>query len=275
MNQLASDPIFQTAVAPFAAALLVGLLLNRLGWFWAGLSVPLGFYAAAWLIIGLQLFPLTSTHKILLVGLAATVAGLGIDAFPRGLRRLPWGLVAAAGGAALWVVWPVLIRRHGLPFWALGGGAGLYLGWLAAVGAGLRTEALRAGAAVFSLALGTGVCAVFGASTLLGQLAASIAAAAGAFVFLGVLLRRHNAGATLVVPGLVLSGLLGLSGCVYAKVPWLSLPVLGIIPLLARVPLGDVRAAWLRAVMLLLVTLPAAAAAILVTRHVTGPLPSL
>lgn len=275
MNQLASDPLFQTVVAPFGAALLAGLLLNRLGWFWAGLSVPLGFYAAAWLIIGLELFPLTSTHKILLTGMAATGVGVVADAVPWGRRHVPWLLAAAGAAVALWVVWPVLVRGEGLSPWLLGGGAGLYLAWLAAAGAVLRGRSLSAAATVFSLALGTGICAIYGASTLLGQLAASLAAAAGAFLFLAVLLPQHNAGAVLLVPGLALSGLLGVSGCVYAKVPWVSLPVLALIPLLARVPWGEARAAWLRALVLLLATLPAAAAAVYVTRYFTGPLPAL
>lgn len=275
MNHLAADPVFQTAVAPFAVALVGGLVLNRLGWFWAGLSVPLGFYAAAWLIIGLQLTPLTSTHKILLSGMVAAAAGLLFDALPGGRRRLQWLLAAAAAGAAVWLVWPVLMRREGVSFWLLGGRAGLYLAWLVVAGIGLRGRPLPAGATALSLALGTGICAVYGASTLLGQLAASIAAAAGAFLILAVLLVRHNAGAALLLPALILCGLLGVSACVYAKVPWVSLPVLAVIPVIARLPLDEAKAAWMRAVVLLLATLPAAAAAVYVTRQATGPLPAL
>jgi len=275
MHQLASDPLFQTAVAPFLVALIAGLLLNRLGWYWPGLAAPLGFYAAAWLIIGLELFPLTSTHKTLLSGMVATAAGLVLDASPWGRRRLPWVVAVAAAAAAVWVVWPVLLRREGLSFWALGGGAALYLGWLTAVGAGLRDKPLPAGAAAVSLGLGTGIIAVYGASTLLGQLAASFAAAAGAFLLLAALLPRHKAGGMLMLPALILCGLFGVSGCVYAKVPWDSLPALAIIPVFARLPLDEAKPAWMRAVVLLLVTLAAAAAAVFVTRHVTGPLPSL
>lgn len=262
-------------VAPFAAALISGALLNRLGWFWAALSVPLGFYVTAWMVSGLQLLPLTSTHKILLLGLAAAVVGLALDAYPGIRRHLPWVLFIAGAAASTWVVWPVLMRREGLAFWRLAAGAAVYAGWLTAASGALRTRPLPAGAMILSLALGTAVCAVFGASTLLGQLAASLSAASGAFLLLAVVLRRHQAGATLVTPAVLLCGLLGVSGCVYARLPWFSLAVLMLLPPLARLPLGEGRAAWIKASLSLIATLPVTLAAIVVARHLTGPLPSL
>lgn len=275
MDQLLSDPLVQSAAVPLVTALVSGVLLYRIGWFWAGLSVPLGFYASAWLVTGMQLLPLTSTHKILLLGFVAAIAGLALDGY-RGRRRFaPWLLFVAGAAAALWIVWPVVARREGWRSWSLAAGAGLYVGWLMAASAGLRSRPLGAAAMVLSLALGTAVCAVFGASTLLGQLAASIAAAAGAYLLLALLWPRPRAGSTLVTPAVLLCGLLGLSGCVYARLPWHSAAVLAAVPLLARTPLGRGRNAWVTVALQLLLTLPAAGLAILVARHIAGPLPAL
>lgn len=275
MNQLLSDPVFQTAVAPFAAALIAGVLLNRVGWFWPGLSIMVGFYVSTWLALGSDIFPLTSTHKIILLGGVAILAGIALDAYKGPRRYLTALLLAAGAAAAVWILWPVLVRRGGLQAWGLAVGAGLYTGWLVACSAGLRDRPLPAGVMTLALAMGTGVSAVFGSAVLLGQLGASMAAAAGAYILLGLFLSRQSAGSILVTPVALLCGLLGVSGVVYAKVPWPALPVLSVIPLLAYVPVRKGTAAWARVLTLLLILLPVAAAAILVTRRITGPLPPL
>jgi hypothetical protein len=275
MNQLLSDPVFQSAVAPFAAALIAGALLNLAGWYWPGLSVTAGFYLSAWLAVGLDLFPLTSTHKIILLGGVATLVGIALDAYKGPRRYLPALLFAGGAAAAVWVLWPVLVRKGGSQAWELALGCGLYAGWVLACGSGLRSRPLPAGAMALALATGTGVSAVFGSAVLLGQMGLSMAAAAGAYLLLGVILRGQNAGSILVTPVALLCGLLGVSGVVYAKVPWSALPVLAFIPLLAYLPLREDKPLWLRASMLLLIVLPVAGAAILVTRRITGPLPPL
>jgi hypothetical protein len=273
MNQLLSDPIFQSAIAPFAAALIIGVLLNLVGGGWTGLAVTIGFYVSAWLVAGLKLFPLTSTHKILLLGFAAAAVGIILDLYKGPRRYVPALMFVAGAAAAIWVLWPVLTRREGSALWFMAGGAGLYAGWVTAFGDGLRTRPLAAGSVALSLALGTGVSAVFGASALLGQLASSIAAGAGAFLLLGVLMSRQCAGATLSTPIMLLCGLFGVAASVYAKLPWYSLLPLAVIAPLGYIPLRAEKPAWMRALALLLITLPAAVIAILTTRHVTGSLP--
>ena len=275
MNQLLSDPVFQAAIAPFAAALIAGVLLNLAGWFWPGLSITVGFYISTWLAVGLDVFPLTSTHKIILLGVAAILVGIALDVYKGPRLYLPVLLFVAGAAAAVWILWPVLVRNGGLPSWGLGAGAGLYAGWLLACSAGLRSRPLPAAVMALALALGTGVSAVFGSAVLLGQMGASMAAAAGAYILLGLFLPRQNAGSILVTPVALLCALLGVSGVVYAKLPWPALLILSVIPLLSYVPLREGKAAWIRVLTLMLILLPVAGVAILVTRHITGPLPPL
>lgn len=269
MTEWSADPVFQSAIAPFAVALIASLLLYRGGWQWAALSVALGFMAAAWLIMDFRFQPLTSTRKIVLLGIVAAGAGLALGVY-RGGRRARLVLLGIGGAAAvLWVVWPVLARREGAALWMLAGGAALYGGWLVAAMDGIRGHALRAGVTSLSLALGAGLSVVLGASAYLGQLASAVAAAAGGYLLVAVFFRALPAGAALTLPAAVLCATVSFAGTVYAKLPWFVLPILATIPLLARVPL-PARARWLQAGVLLVATAPAAVAAVLVTWRVAG-----
>lgn len=270
MTEWSADPVFQSAIAPFAVALIASLLLYRGGWQWAALSVALGFMAAAWLIMDFRFQPLTSTRKIVLLGIVAAGAGLALGLYRggRGARLVLLGIGGAA--AVLWVVWPVLARRDGGALWLLAGGGALYGGWLVAAMDGIRGHALRAGVGSLTLALGTGLSVVLGASAYLGQLASAVAAAAGAYLLVAVFVRALPAGAALTVPVATLCATVSFAGLVYAKLPWFVLPILATIPLLARVPLPAVRARWLQAGVLLVATAPAAAAAVLVTWRIAG-----
>lgn len=270
MMEWSGDPVFQSAVAPFAAALVVCLLLYRAGWQWAALSVVLGFLAAAWLIMDFRFEPLTSTRKIVLLGFVSAAVGLALGLYHGG-RRLRLGVSVLCGAAAvLWVVWPVLLRRDGGELWLLAGGAVLYGGWLVAAMDGIRGHALRAGAASLMLGLGAGLSAVLGASAYLGQLASAVAAAAGAYLLVAVLARSLSSGAALTVPAATLCAAVSFAGLVYARLPWFVLPILAIIPLLARVPVPRGGPRWLQAGWLLAATAPAAAGAVLVTWRVAG-----
>ena len=84
VNDLLSNPLFQSGIAPFGVSLLLGLIFYRLAGFWAGIAVVAGFYAAAWLVTDLKFFPLTSTRKILLLGLVALGVGLLFEHAPDG-----------------------------------------------------------------------------------------------------------------------------------------------------------------------------------------------
>ena len=261
MDSLLNNPLVQSAVVPFVIGLAAVLVLRRPGWFWAGLAVPLGFYAAVYLINkGFDFFPLRSTNKIFLCGLAAVVIGLLLDVYRWNRRYVPPLLFVVAGVVALWLVWPRLTRLEGLELWALVVGSVAYVGWLVAAMEGLRDRPLRADSAILTIATGTGLACVLGATALYGQLASAIAAAVGARWVMNGLGWHTPAGSTLAVPAAVLMGMLGIGAVAYAKLPWIVLILLALIPLLARVPLPQWRSWQVAAVTLAMCAVPAALA---------------
>ena len=129
MHELMQNPAIQAGIIPFITALFFGLVLNRLGWYWAGLALIAGFVATVDVVVGFQFQPWTSTRKIIALGLAAGGVGLLLDICPWSRRWLPAVLFILAGAAALWLSWPVLKRREGLELWSLGIGSVLFSGW--------------------------------------------------------------------------------------------------------------------------------------------------
>src|SRR5258708_15551514 len=94
---------------PFAAAVIVAALLapSRLG----GLAVVAAFATAVYFIAGFTFEPLTATRKIILLGLAAPVAGIVIDFAFRPTRLQAWVLALAGAAAAAWIFWPILAQK--------------------------------------------------------------------------------------------------------------------------------------------------------------------
>ena len=273
MDELLTNPVFQTAIVPFITALIAGLVLNRFGWYWGGLTIVIGFIACAWLITDLKLFPLSSTRKIVMLGLIAVAVGIALDVYAGARRFIPYALFISGVVAVLWVIWPVLMRKEGPEFWLLAAGTSVYAGWLMATMENLRLQPSRAGSAALSLGIGTGVSAVMGASALLGQLASSIAAASGAYLLLSLFFPKLSAGSILTTPVALLCGLFGIAGHVYATLPWYTLPLLAIIPLLACIPLPEQKPSWMKMMLLVLATMPAAIAAITIAWWVEGAPP--
>lgn len=272
MNELLANPAVQAAIVPFIAAFGAGLLLRPVGWYWAGLSVIVGFYASVSLITGFEFTPLTSTRKLVLIGMCAAGAGLALDYLAPKPRQLYTLLGVLAAGTVLWVTWPPLMRMEGAALWMHGAGTIAYVAWMLLAFEGLRNRALRADAALMSLGLGTGIAALMGASALLGQLASALGAATGAFLLLSIFKKILPVGLLMLLPAALLSSLIGISAMTYAKLPWYSLLVLATIPLLARIPLPKKLPLWGQATALVTLTLPAAAGAIyLVWREAGAP----
>ena len=272
MDELLTNPAIQAAAIPFITALVIGLLLKPVGWYWAGLAVIAGFYASVSLITGFEFTPLTSTRKLVLIGMCAAAVGLALDYLAPKPRQLYPLLAVLGGGAVLWLIWPPLMRMEGAALWVSGAGSVAYVIWILLAFEGLRNRALRADAALMSLGLGTGIAALMGASALLGQLAAALAAAMGAFLLLSIFKKTLPVGLLLLLPAALLSGLIGISAMTYAQLPWISLLALAAIPLLARIPLPKKLPLWGQAAALVTLTLPAAAGAIyLVWREAGAP----
>jgi hypothetical protein len=272
MEDLLNNPFIQSAILPFCVSLIVALLLRPHGWHWAGLSAVAGFAATAYLLTDFQFFPLRSDRKIMLLGSGALVLGVLLDLLP--WRRVaPLLLSLAAVGAALWLVWPLFRSREGMALWGLAIGGAVYVAWLSATTESLRDKGLQADAALFGLALGTGLSAVLGATALYGQLVSAIAAAVGARILLFLLGRPVAAGSLMVLPLVVVTALFGLGAVGYAKLPWYSLLPLMLVPLLVRVPVPTALPRLVQQLLLMLLALLPAVVAIFLTWRETGAPP--
>lgn len=268
-----AHPAVQSGGIPFVAALVWGLVFFRLGWYWTGLGLAAGFYASAYFAPGLEFTPLTSTRKILLLGLAAAALGLVLDLLPR-MRKAATVIVALAGAAALtWIVWPQLMRENSVVTWPVALGCAVYVAWLAAATESLRDRPAAAASAAVALGFGTGACALFGASAMLGQIGFALAAAAGAMWLVVVFARKAELGSVFCLPAGVLAGLIGAGAAVFSKLPWYSLPVLALVPLLARVPLAKGASRLMQGFVYVLVCGVAAASAGVIAWRVAGAPP--
>jgi hypothetical protein len=233
MDQILNRPEIQSAVAPFAVALLVYFGLRKISaeaWLWA---VFAAFLVSAVLINGVSFTPLTGTRKIILLVLTSFVAAALL---PRLLARV--NLQRAAAGAAvvlalLWVFWTVMTRMEaGDIALLLAGSVGFGL-WLLFWFDRLKNSDARLHAAGFSLLVGVGLSATAAASALLGQLTLALAAASGG-AFLGWVLFGKNGAKNspiTTLPYVLAPLLLGLAAIIFARLPWYALLVLAAIPL--------------------------------------------
>src|SRR5439155_277568 len=69
------------------------------------------FATAVYFIAGFTFEPLTATRKIILLGLAAPLAGLVIDFAFRPTRLEAWVLALGGAAAAAWIFWPILAQK--------------------------------------------------------------------------------------------------------------------------------------------------------------------
>jgi len=268
---ITGDPLFQSAVLPLFVSVAALLVLRRFGWYWGGLAVVLGFYAAVYLIRGFDFFPLRSTNKIVLSGLAAVALGLLFDALAikRHLKPLLFVLAAAV---VVWLIWPRFKRLDGWELYLTVLGCGFYGGWLAVLSVSLQSRTVRADSAVMALSLGTGFSALLAATALYGQLALAIAAAVGGKWLLTLLGRGGVSGLSMLLPMLLLCALLGVGAVVYAKLPWYNLALFASIPLLAQIAL-PLWPRWLEAMVVTALCLLPASIAIYLTWQAAGGLP--
>jgi len=262
MKEWLANPAVQAGIAPFAAALVSAAILRRVGWYWAGAAVVLGFGVAVYLSTGFQFQPWTSTRKIVALVLAAAALGLLCDMLPAQRRWLiPLSFIAAAA-AVLWVVWPVLMRREGMAMGLLALGVCGYAGWCTAAMESLRPRPEAMMAAAVALGFGAGATALLGASALLGQWGLALGSAAFALWLFVAFTRKTAVGSLVALPVGLGAALIGCGAQVYAKLPWYSLAILAAVPLLAHL-------VWLRRLpraaqallSLVAAALPAAAAA--------------
>ena len=121
---------------------------------------------------------------------------------------------------------------------AAGAGLAVLVAWLTAAFFTLRGDSVRAGAAALTLGLGLAVSAFLSASGSYAQYGAAVAAGAGAFLLVQLLLGRTiAAGATLTL-GAGVGGALLLAGAALASpLPWYAAAALALVPAAVLLPL--------------------------------------
>ena len=82
---LLDHPAVQGGAAPLVAALIVGLLLHRTRYAW--LAIIAGYVTMIVLAGDFSFDPLTAGRKVVLMGFAAALAGVVLDALPHAPRR--------------------------------------------------------------------------------------------------------------------------------------------------------------------------------------------
>jgi hypothetical protein len=269
MEQLLSRPEMQTAVLPFVIALLVHLGLRKItatAWIWALLAA---FLAAAALINGLTVTPLTGTRKIILLVIASFFAAASLPRLlsSHNLQRRFSTIVCLL--AVLWVFWAVVMRMQSAAMILfLAGTISLVLVLEALFERVCENPAQLHGAGL-GLLLGVGLSATAAASALLGQLALALAAASGgaflAWVVTGKAVERQAQQSIHTLPYVLAPTLLGTAAVIFARLPWYALVPLASIPLAVSLVPQRTESRFLRA---LLTSLPGLVIAIAVALYV-------
>ena len=265
MNDLLANPAIQSGIIPFVIAIITAWGLRRMGWLWSGLGFAIAYYVSVYFAAGFQFTPLTSTRKILILGIIAIVVGLGVDFLKQKPHFLSPIMFILGAAAMSWVIWPVAARQEGADFWMMLLPALVYAGWLTASSELLRSKADEGAMVALTLGLGTGISAMLGASALLGQLGIAIGAIAGGFLILLLLKQDMQLGSNFTLPVGLLSGLLGIAAVVYASLPWYSLLPLLLIPAMINIPVVGSSSKFKKLLMLAFYTLPLTIISVVIT----------
>ena len=260
MTALLDNPIIQSAVLPFITAVILAIGLGAIAGRWRGLAAFGSFYLAAVLVSGMQLLPLTSTRKILLLGFMALATALVFSWRNIQGRHRYIVVVIFAIAAMVWMEWPVLLRYQGMQWWTVAGAGLVYMCWVAIVHDSLRRQPAEQLLALTLFAAATAIAATLGATALIGQLAGAAAAACGGLLLVTLLSGKDRDDDMLLLPLILMIGLLGIAAVVYARLPWQSLVALMVIPLVPRLPLTMTNI-WIKIIVQAVLMLPFAAAA--------------
>jgi len=244
MEELLANPAIQGGVAPFVVAFIIALIFLRVNLI-AGLVVVAGFSTVIFLTTGFSFSPLSSARKITLLVLLVPVIGILLQLsgkFSDSIIKACYGLTALA---IVWLMWPVLNRNpleELIPVLSYM----IYAAWMMAIFMKMsELPAHTAGTAATAVGIAIGGCAVIGASGLYGQLGMSLGAASGAFLLLQLISRRtEDAGLTFTMSSGIIAALLLPASIVYSKVPWIIMPLVALIPLMAMYSFIDEDSVW-------------------------------
>jgi hypothetical protein len=266
MLTLFDNPIVQSAVLPFIIALAAGLLVAFIAPRWFGMVLPLSFYPPAFLISGLQLLPLTSTRKILLLGLVAVVIVVASLRLPLAMRRYGLIVIMAVVSVA-WVLWPRLVVGETFAWLPLLVGAA-YLYWLFII-TDRQQQPTSQLLTLLTMATTVAVLSMLGSSALLGQLSGVLAATMGALLLAMLLTGRLSDTDLLILPAVLIVGLISLAAVHYATLKWYSLVAVALVPLVPYLPI-NIHNRWLRLIIQLIIMMPLVAGAIYLVLDTSG-----
>ncbi len=270
MQELLYHPAVQGGVAPFVVALIATMLLRRVRL--SGLAIVCGFAVTVYMVSGFAIEPLTTTRKLVWLGLASGLLALPLNLATRSLWRPVIASLAAA--AAVWMSVRILQQRTTVEALQWGLGGALYVGWLVYWMDELRNSPVRAASAGMALGLGTGAAALIGASALLGQYGLSLGAATIAYLLILVTSNSQlPCGRSFTLPIAFIAGLVGYLAVLTAQLPWYALPALAVIPIAGKLPVSARPALWLQAALLSVATLACAAGAVYLSWRVNGAPP--
>ncbi|WP_207061173.1 hypothetical protein [Motiliproteus sp. SC1-56] len=231
-SQLLYHPAVQSGVLPLALALTVtaipaGNIAVR-----AAFAVLFAFLLSAALTLGGGLLPLTSTSKLIL-GAAAAFVVFTQPALSKRRQGMFLGLFAIA--LPLWMLWPV-IQRQGVE-------GAIQYGWMPFYSLYLAyslgpMQALPRGrlASLLALSIGTGHCALIGASIVYAQLALGLGAGLAALALWYLVQARAGLTQRLAAPAAITLGTLGGGATVFANLPITALMILALVPQMVRLP---------------------------------------
>lgn len=276
MTDWINHPGFQAAVAPFILAFLVALLSNRFRESLSGLSIFAGFIVTTLLITDISFEPLTSTRKIILVTILASIVGVIFQFTTLRRRYITATLATCSAIAALWILWPVLIRKELLDATIMGISSAIYCIWITIIFSNINSKSIKMSSAATTLGITTGGAATIGASAFLGQLSMSLGFAAIAYLCAHILLKhnRNQSTDTIFSTSFAIPiALLAMASTVYAKLPWYVLPLLALQPLMTYIPFTNHGSVYKRAILLILLTMVPGIAVLYLTWEYAGPVP--
>ena len=271
MQDFFSHPAVQAGLVPFIVGLVIAELFHRIKL--SGLCIIAGFAVTVYLVADFSFEPLTSTRKLVWLGLGTAALGLALSWITA--RWLSILLAIFAAISVIWVVQRILQQQETNTMLLWGAACALYLATLTYGLDQLNTKPLRAAHAAFGLGIGTGGCALIGASALLGQLGLAIGSAASAHLFIQLVSNQSvTSKCTFTLPIAIISGIIGCIAVLGAELPWYALPILAAIPLTVwLLPLPQQSNKWMHSLILAFPTFALASTAMYVTWRVAGDVP--
>jgi hypothetical protein len=259
LHELLTHPAIIAGLLPFIVALITAELFQRLRL--SGLALIAGLAATVYFTGDFGFEPLTATHKIFWLGIAASVISIPLSLLTWAFWRPILSLLAA--GSAVWVTWHLLQKQSIANELLWGVGCAAYAGWLVFWFDGLQHKSVAAGNAGVALGIGTGMAALLSGSVQLGEFGLALGAASAAYLFIQFITNsRLSCGYSFTLPLSLVAGILACTSFISTQQPWYTLPALALIPLASSIPVPERWSVGLQTLVLSLLTFACAGVAV-------------